>query len=254
MPKQIPLPHLLQQQHPDVQLFQQSGCRILRHQHCHLNASRQVFKAEFWYKNNAVTGSAAGRGTTLFVRHDEQHMILRQYLRGGLPGKLLSNQFVFNGYQKTRAWREFFLLLEMHKLGLPVPEPVMAGIDRSGLIYRNYILIKRIPDAVDLHQKLTQQALSDELWVHLGGLISSFHEQQIYHHDLNIRNIMLDKQNQGWLIDFDKCARLTGDNWKAKNLQRLHRSLEKEQAQNERFFWNEKDWDCFIQGYEAKSR
>lgn len=250
MPKQIPLPPLLQQQHPDVQLFQQSGCRILRHQQCQLNASRQVFNPDFWYKNQAVMGTAAGRGTTLFVKHKEQQMILRQYLRGGLPGKLLSNQFFFNGYQKTRAWREFFLLLEMHKQGLPVPEPVMAGIDRSGLIYRNYILIKRIPDADDLHQKLTQQALPDEIWYQLGAMVRGFHEQQIYHHDLNIRNIMLDKHNQSWLIDFDKCARLSGDDWKSKNLQRLHRSLLKEQKQNQHFYWTEQNWQSFIEGYQ----
>ena len=62
----------------------------------------------------------------------------------------------------------------------------------------------------------------------IGQTIAKFHHHQIYHHDLNIHNIMLDIENEVWLIDFDKCGIRQGSNWKNSNMARLKRSFEKE--------------------------
>lgn len=249
MTKSLELPVAYRHKYPQVQLFQDADYQILQYQAGKLPPQNQVFTQPWWQENGDITGSASGRGTTLFVRYDEQELILRQYLRGGLPGKVLSNQFLYLGLSSTRAWQEFFLLLDMLRFGLPVPEPVMAGITRNGFIYRNYILIKRIPGAVDLHQRLSQQPLDQAHWYQLGALVKSFHEKQVYHHDLNVRNVMLDKSDNFWLIDFDKCAIIVGEQWKAKNLARFRRSLVKEQSKTAAYHWQDSDWQHFMQGY-----
>ena len=216
---------------------------------CDLDLIKPIFTRAYWQDRNAITGSAAGRGRTLFIEDKGSSYVLRPFLRGGLPGKALTDQFLFTGYQRTRAWREFRLLLDMRSLQLPVPEPVVANAKRSGLIYRSSIIIKRIPDARDLQQLLCEQALPMQIWQNIGATVKRFHKHQVYHHDLNSRNIMLDKQQRTWLIDFDRCGINSGQHWKRQNLQRLHRSLSKELRQNVVFHWTKNDWQAFLDGY-----
>lgn len=220
---------------------------------CPLDVLQPIFSEQYWLQKKAITGSASGRGTTLFIHYKRHDYILRAYLRGGIPGKILTNQFFFIGYEKTRAWQEFMLLIEMLDMDLPVPTPVAAHITRTGLIYRNHIIIKRIPRAKDLHEILCSRELAEEEWHKIGQTIQTFHEKQIYHHDLNIRNIMLDNKKQPWLIDFDKCAISSGESWKQQNINRLKRSLYKEKSKAQKndkaFYWQEKDWQSLIDGY-----
>ena len=239
--------------YPNICLISQVNSRILYDERLELDPLKPIFDKKYWQRKSAITGSASGRGTTLFLHDQGQDWILRPYLRGGLPGKLLSNQFLFTGYNKTRAWREFLLLLDMIKMGLPVPEPVAAGITRRGLIYHNSTIIKRIPGARDLHNLLCNTAFEEEVWLDIGSTIRRFHDHQIYHHDLNIRNIMLDEMQTTWLIDFDKCGILKGNTWKQQNLARLLRSFNKERTKqedkNQPFYWQDKHWQTLMQGY-----
>ncbi|BDX04539.1 3-deoxy-D-manno-octulosonic acid kinase [Planctobacterium marinum] len=249
MTTQLQLPADYQKKYNKVLSYGDANTRIIQLQNCSLPPENSVFTASWWQKNAEITGSASGRGKTLFVRHQQQDSILRPYLRGGIPGKILSNQFFFTGFERTRAWQEFFLLLDMLALQLAVPEPVMACIQKSGLIYRNSIIIKRIPEAADLHHILCQQPLSEKALHTVGKTIRTFHDNQVYHHDLNIRNILLDQQDKPWLIDFDKCGFKPGESWKQHNLARLQRSLLKEKRKLPELHWQEQQWDILIAGY-----
>ena len=248
-PLQLPIDY--QQNYQDVRVYGDADTRFLQPGNTSLPPEKGVFTSSWWQQHGVITGSASGRGKTLFVRRHNQDLILRPYLRGGIPGKVLSNQFFFIGFERTRAWQEFFLLLDMLALQLPVPEPVMAFMQKNGLIYRNSIIIKRIPGAADLHQILCRQALSEKAWHRLGKTIRSFHDNQVYHHDLNIRNIMLDGDEQPWLIDFDKCAIKSGEQWKLANLARLQRSLLKEKRNRRDLHWQERQWAPLMDGYHS---
>ena len=70
----------------------------------------------------------------------------------------------------------------------------------------------------------------------------------IYLHDLNIHNIMLDIENEAWLIDFDKCQIRQGSNWKNSNIARLKRSFEKEKRLHN-IYWQLADWQILISAY-----
>ena len=56
------------------------------------NFSPDMLSARYWQENNAVTGTAQGRGTTWFVQHGNnaqaKQWVLRHYYRGGLIGKI----------------------------------------------------------------------------------------------------------------------------------------------------------------------
>lgn len=208
------------------------------------------FDPGFWITRGAVNGEALGRGTTYFIEHASINMVLRHYRRGGLIGKVLSDQYWYSGLNKTRAWRELILLLKLQEYDLPAPRPVAVMVEKKWFYYRADMITLRIPDASDVHQVLLQRTLSEEHWQRIGRCIKLFHQHQIYHHDLNIHNIMMDVEDKIWLIDFDKCMEKAGSNWKTNNLKRLRRSLDKEKKKMPVFHFEEKNWQSLMQGYE----
>ena len=208
----------------------------------------KMFTGQYWQTQNAITGQAKGRGTTYFFKHNQNEYVLRHYRRGGLIGKILSDQYLFTSLEQSRAWQEFTLLLHMRTLDLACPTPIAAMLIRNGLYYQADIISAKIPNAQDLHQILLDESLSAAVWQKIGQAIAEFHNQQIYHHDLNIHNIMLDNEQKAWLIDFDKCAVKSGYEWKKANLQRLKRSFEKEQRLH-KIHWQTADWQELLSAY-----
>lgn len=208
------------------------------------------FDGQWWKHNGNLTGESVGRGTTYFFRHQQHEFVLRHYLRGGLIGKLLTDQYLYTGLENTRAWQEKDLLSRMINMGLPVPTPAAARVEKVGLFYRADLITVKIPDARDLHHMLLESELSDDVWHNIGATIACFHKQQVYHHDLNIHNIMLDDAGKVWLIDFDKCAIRAGDYWKQQNIERLRRSLEKETSKYNNYQFTQQNWQKLLKGYE----
>lgn len=210
----------------------------------------KMFTSQYWQTANAITGQASGRGTTYFFQHNKNEYVLRHYRRGGLIGKVLSDQYLYTGLEKSRAWQEFRLLQHMKTLDLTCPTPIAALLKRSGLYYQADIISTRIPGAQDLHHILLVKSLPANIWQKIGQTIAKFHNQQIYHHDLNIHNIMLDNKHGVWLIDFDKCGVRQDHTWKESNIARLKRSFIKEQRLRN-IHWQLSDWQCLISAYKG---
>lgn len=208
----------------------------------------QIFTGQYWQAQNAITGQAKGRGTTYFFQHNKNDYVLRHYRRGGLIGKVLSDQYLYTGLEQSRAWQEFTLLQHIQSLDLACPTPIAAMVNRTGVYYQADIITAKIPHAKDLSQLLLKEDMTADIWHKIGQTIAEFHNQQIYHHDLNIHNIMLDNQQKAWLIDFDKCAIKPGKEWKNTNIQRLKRSFEKEKRLHN-IQWQTKDWLELLSAY-----
>ena len=215
------------------------------------NVTSQHFQADYWLRQDAIIGSAMGRGTTYFFKYNNKEFVLRHYRRGGLIGKLLTDQYLYTGLHNTRAWREMDLLMQMKELGLPAPTPVAARVRKKIFYYQADIITRKIPQAQDVHQYLLQQPISTQVWRKIGATIARFHRNQIFHHDLNIHNIMLDDKQQPWLIDFDKCDMRAGSDWKKDNLARLQRSLNKEKSNSRSYHYTEQNWQSLLEGYTA---
>ena len=179
-------------------------------------------------------------------------MVLRRYFRGGLMAKLSRESYLFTSFESGRAAAELKMLNEMIQKDLPVPKPVAALVVKTSLLTcQNAILVERISGAEDGYQCLLEQAWSSEIWAKLGQMIKQFHNEGVYHSDMNIHNILIDTNNKFWLIDFDKCRfRAPNSSWQDETIARLKRSLLKEQSKHPDFHFTEADWQAFLSGYQ----
>ncbi len=189
-------------------------------------ADAALFEPGHWQEQGAVTGTAGGRGTAWFVTAPaDGEWVLRHYHRGGLPGRVIRDRYLYTGMHQTRAWREWHLLYLMSQRGLPVPRPVAARICRHGLGYSADIITERVPGARPLSAFLPEQAATVP-WHAVGEAIRRIHDAGVFHADLNAHNILVGA-DEVYIIDFDRGSLRGGVQWKAENLARLKRSLDK---------------------------
>ena len=126
--------------------------------------TREWFDADFWQQQNKIVGAKKGRATAWFFKHDHLTAVLRHYWRGGLVGKLLTDQYLYLGLEKTRVYKEFSLMMRLSELGLNVPTPIAAKVTTHGLIYRGDIITQAVTGAQSLLDILITRTLShDEL-------------------------------------------------------------------------------------------
>lgn len=213
---------------------------------------KSLFDVEYWQRQNAVVGSATGRGTTWFIQLDSMQAALRHYRRGGLFGKLVKDNYWFSGWEKTRSAQEFQLLQTLSEAGVNVPKPIAARAVRTGFTYQADLLSQRIPNAKDLVGILQEQALSADIYQKIGQEIAKMHNVGVNHTDLNIHNILLDADKKIWIIDFDKCARQSGFEWQNANIDRLLRSFRKEREKCG-IHWQEDDFTHVLLEYKRNT-
>ncbi|WP_217534119.1 3-deoxy-D-manno-octulosonic acid kinase [Vibrio metschnikovii] len=212
-----------------------------------------LFDTDYWQAEQKIIGSAKGRGTTWFVAMQHIEAALRHYRRGGLFGKVVSDQYWFQGWHKTRSYAEFHLLAHLRHQGVNVPRPIAARAVKRGLVYQADLLSEKIPNARDLVAILQENPLDERHYFLIGQQIAKLHRAQVNHTDLNIHNILIDDQDKVWIIDFDKCHQQPGENWKEANLQRLLRSFHKEQ-QRFGIHWQTQQWQSLLAGYVEEKR
>ncbi len=208
------------------------------------------FTVEYWKVSNGITGKSHGRHITWFIEYEQDEWVLRHYYRGGMIARLSNDSYLYTGIKNTRAFQELYLLDQMHRQGLPVPQPIAARITRQKLVYRADLLMQKIPNGHDLVALLLKEPLREAEWRSIGAMIAKFHSSGIYHSDLNSHNILLDKDNEPWLIDFDKCEkRRPEEQWQHANLTRLKRSLNKEKNKNSDLHFDATNWHWLLQSY-----
>ena len=161
------------------------------------------FDPEYWRQQQSISGYAQGRGSTLFFVHQGEDYVLRHYHRGGFIAKFASDGYCWTGLNRTRAWREWYLLAKLNELGLPAPVPIAARIKRSGLIYRADLITRKIADTISLADRLLSNELANEFWHKLGETVALFHNTGVDHADLNAHNVLI-QNNKFFLIDFDR--------------------------------------------------
>jgi 3-deoxy-D-manno-octulosonic acid kinase len=194
-----------------------------------------------------VTGG--GRGSAWFISLENLDVVLRHYRRGGIVAKLSTNRYLYTGEQRVRSFSEFRLLNELYRGGLPVPRPVAAWYQRSGMVYEAAIIIERIVGSQTFGE--IWRDCTSETWALIGETVRQFHEAGVYHADLNCFNILI-CNDKIYLIDFDK-SRVRGGpkgaSWMQSNLERLQRSLQREvasDADNEILL---ERWSYLVSGY-----
>ena len=141
--------------------------------------------------------------------------------------RLSDDVYVWQGIERSRAFREWRLLSTLFERGLPVPRPIAARVFRHGITYTADILTVYIENTRSVDAMLHAGESLGDHWQVIGRTVRRFHDEGVDHSDLNVRNILLDGQGRVFLIDFDKGCQRGAGSWKKGNLQRLQRSLRK---------------------------
>lgn len=204
------------------------------------------FDPDYWGER-AVPVSSGGRGSAWFVERPEQDWVLRHYRRGGLIGRLVRDSYLYMGKARVRSFSEFRLLTNVYNAGLPAPKPIAAMYRRNGETYSASIIVERIQGVSPFGAIIGE--LTGSVWFEVGRTIRKFHNAGVCHADLNCFNIMVREKNV-FLIDFDKGKQVSGSlpdaRWKAENLARLRRSVEKVTKLKA-----DQRWFVLLQGYNS---
>lgn len=234
----------------NVAEFHKKGLHVRYDSDIFSNIEDVSFNSRVWAQRSSIVGFAEGRGTTFFIQHQDRDFVLRHYQRGGLVTKISEDKYLWLGLKFSRPWQEWNLLEKMQDKGLPVPAPAAIQVERKGIFYKADIMMHRIPHSRTLMHILITEELAEGHWISIGSVIRRFHEEGIYHADLNANNIMLDDGGRCYLIDFDKCGiRKPRLKWQKENLLRLKRSLNKISNSQEVFYFSDRNWRSFLRGY-----
>ena len=217
------------------------------------NVGAAWFDPEHWAARGEVEGAAQGRGATLFVKADGRKLVLRHYRRGGLVARVSVDRYIWRGEQETRPFAEWQLTYRLHRAGLPVPAPLAARYQRTGLTYTGDLITERLNTVGSLTECLATGALSILTWISIGRCIRRFHDLGVCHADLNAHNILLNEDAKVYIIDFDQCQLRRAGLWRDGNLVRLRRSLEKVTYALPRDRFGEADWHGLLDGYRQTS-
>ncbi len=213
-----------------------------------------VFDVSYWAKRKSIVARATGRGEVIFVRDEHRYWVLRHYRRGGLIAKVLSDAYLWTGFERTRAFREWRLLQRLRDKGLPVPVPVATRVTRSGLVYRADLITEALPAVRTLADTITGVDLNETIWRRVGATIARFHGAGVHHADLNAHNILLGEAGAVHILDFDRGRIRSRGSWEAVVLARLQRSLFKIQRQRRNLHFDRRDWEALIGGYSEREQ
>ena len=202
----------------------------------------------------AGTGSGIGRAKVVYFSFGNKSLVLKHYFRGGAVASLIKDRYLGFNIESTRAFKEWRLLKKMHHLGLPVPQAVAAHVEKTLILYRADLITEEIKDSKTLADVLSENSIDAKQWKKIGACIKLFHQHDVYHADLNARNILLvgtlPEAGDIYLIDFDNSYfRINSETWKMANLARLKRSLLKFRKQQDDFNFDENNWSALLDGY-----
>lgn len=185
---------------------------------------------------------SAGRGNTYLFPLEEHQGIAREYRRGGLIGHFLKRHYFLD----NRPIRELEVWCHAYETGVPVPVPlgVMWLVHWpfvSGTIATHYFPCKHLQEFLESKPQLDTKR---DALLRAGKAIRMMHTSNIFHSDLQVRNILVEPTGAVSLIDFDNSKILNpiSDRARYRNLLRLKRSFEKNNL-------NLDDFEIICEGY-----
>jgi 3-deoxy-D-manno-octulosonic acid kinase len=218
-----------------------------------LAAGEAMFDPEFWAARGDATPTPSGRGAAWFIRCGEHQWVLRHARRGGLLAPLTGDRYLWVSEPRVRTFAEWRLLQALAARGLPVPKPVAARYQRSGLVYRCDLITERIQNAWPLSAALTAQELPREVWGEVGRVIAQLHRAGADHADLNAHNVLCGnhaaRPGPISIIDFDRGRLREPGSWQQSNLARLRRSLAKISRTLPPGRFSAREWSWLESGY-----
>jgi len=179
------------------------------------------------FRSYASTPFAAGRGGTRLVENEAQQVVVRQGLRGGLPGRFLIN--LYFGFA-PRVVQEIEVTEHLRQCGVAVAPAIGAAV--QWLVpgcYRSWLATDYIAGSETLGSWLGSHVGSEnrrDVLRALGAAVRGMHDAGVVHPDLNLDNAMIDANAEPTvtLIDFDGARRVSTPPAIEPVLRRLQRS------------------------------
>ena len=175
---------------------------------------------------------ADGRGGSAIVTAapGRPRLLVRRYLRGGLPAMFVRDTYL--GLQ-PRPFRELRVMKSLFERGAPVAEPYGAAVQwLFPGCYRGWFATRFIEDSCTLWKWLRDQtpppAERRAVLEEVGRCIRKVRSLGVWHADLNLHNILIapTAAQRVVLIDFDRANEAKDANISAE-LKRLRRSARK---------------------------
>lgn len=197
-----------------------------------------------------------GRGRLHLMRMDDGETVLvRPYRHGGIFRHFTGDLFFT---WPPRPFQELAVTEEARRRGIRTLEICGAWVERVwGPFYRGWLLTRELRHAHDLWTALQNGfyagADGKSLLRSAAQSVRRMHRSGIYHRDLNLKNIMVRRDNDRittYIIDFDKAKIFPGEvppERAQKNLSRLLRSICK--LDPDRRCLSQRDWDRFVRFY-----
>jgi 3-deoxy-D-manno-octulosonic acid kinase len=214
-----------------------------------LEPSASLFEPDHWRTVGSLDLVLGGRSRVAFIRRDDGDWVLRHYYRGGLIGRVIDDLYLWTGGSRTRCYREWRLLAQLHAWGLPVPKPIAARYERTGAFYRADLLTQAIPHVTTLARLLSEGRTDDVNWPKVGATLARFHVRGVHHADLNAHNVLVDRDGNVFVLDFDRGRVRARGPWESQVLARLERSLHKITAQHAKARFSLENWHALVAGY-----
>ena len=190
---------------------------IYKRQGYTLGSAAQLLESEqerlielFQSQGGGASGGLAGRAPVQYAEVGTLgDVVIKHYVRGGLLRHLRSSMHLHRGL--TRSQREFDLLSRVRSLGVSAPEPLVWAWRGRGL-YRAWLVTRAIPE----HRSLAQLSHEDpsyarELTATLMPQIEILVRHGIFHIDLHPGNVIVDRDERVYIVDFDKAQEVYGN-------------------------------------------
>ena len=191
------------------------------------NFSSKLFNIDYISKEGLIKSVMTGRGKALEIEYEDRRYFLKHYIRGGFAAKVSYDKYILRSLASTRAIKEYNLLNIMNEKGLPVPKAAALQIITSRFTYKANLITCKIENEGTLHEFIQNKKMNNDLWDKLSMTLEKFFQENVYHSDLNSKNIIIDKNNNFFLLDFDNSCFYYDKKLFNKSVLRLERSLKK---------------------------
>ena len=190
-----------------------------------------------WARLHPAARALAGRDVAYAapLPLSDLRVVVRHNRHGGLLASLTGDRFL----TPTRAPLELATALRLQEAGIPTPDVVAYAVyEAGGLFRRSDVMTREVANAADL-ATLLQGASDGERRMALAAtarLLSRLAAAGARHHDLNIKNVLLRRCDDGamcaYVLDVDRVAfgRAGDAALMEGNLRRLERSARKWRA------------------------
>ncbi|OEU55314.1 MAG: hypothetical protein BA868_06745 [Desulfobacterales bacterium C00003106] len=158
-------------------------------------------------KGDSVLGGRSS--VTIAELEGAGSVVIKYYTRGGLVRYFVKQRYLRWG--KTRCQVEYEMLCKVRRVGVGAPEPV-AFIRTGGLFYKAWLVTREIKH----QQSLAELSRADEnrariVMKKLLDQISILINSSILHIDLHPGNVLVNRDDRVFLVDFDKARVYRGN-------------------------------------------